>query len=510
MNTLTKIIISVFVLAFTFGVFSYITGNDFLTKTADAWGSTCGDCGSSSDDDDKEGSVCDKPSDPCGLDDDDDDDDKPKNYPAKCVSFTANKTTVPYGGGNVTLNWSTQKAQGVAISGIGNVVSNGSKTVFVDSDTTFTLTAKSNYGNDNCNVSITVEDPELAAKCDYFHASRNSVPYNGANVTLDWGTTDATSVSISGIGNVSADGSKTVFVDSNTTFTLTANGAGGDDDCAVTITVGDKPSEEAPICNYFRVDGDSRVEKGDEITLEWETTDADYVSISPNIGSVPRDGEIDVIVKKDTTFTLTARNTDNKETDCTVRVKIDDDYEPRDKLPRCDMEVSDRKVFRGEIVTLSWETDRAERVRVRDNHGHTLFDTDDYSYSERKDYFDGELDVRINKDTKFQLLVDGNSGDVDCDVKVYVDDLAVYEKRDQGMVIALTQVPYTGFEAGPFLTFMFYAMLTLWALFISYILVIKKGSVLGFALYKQGAATENDISNRKKVEALVAKYSHRK
>ena len=56
-------------------------------------------------------------------------------------------------------------------------------------------------------------------------------------------------------------------------------------------------------------------------------------------------------------------------------------------------------------------------------------------------------------------------------------EIIVLESRDQKPVVGsiyLTEVPYTGFEAGPVLTFIFYGLLTLWALFVAYVIVIKK------------------------------------
>ncbi|MEX0912993.1 MAG: hypothetical protein WDZ56_00525, partial [Candidatus Paceibacterota bacterium] len=232
------------------------------------------------------------------------------------------------------------------------------------------------------------------------------------------------------------------------------------------------------------------------------------VTIDPRPGSVSVNGSEQVTIYDDvTTFTLRARNlSENTESTCTVTVRIDKESE---KTPRCDLEVSKTRVNKGDKVTLSWDTNYADRVRIRDDRGNTIFDTNDYSSSKRHQYLDGEIDVIINRTTEFTLNAIGDGGSRTCRVEVKTDDLAVYEKRDQGYVIALTQVPYTGFEAGPFLTFLFYAMLTLWALFIAYVLVIKKGSILGFSLYGAGqnAGATADAANRKKVEALVAKYS---
>ena len=430
---------------------------------------------------------------------------------AVCSYFDVSPNSVPHGGGNVTITWNTSNATSVSIdNGVGSVSANGSKTVFVNSNTTFRLTALGAGGNDNhCVDSVTVQPPpQPAAKCESLTANRSTVPQGGANVLLTWDTTNATSVSINnGVGTVSADGSKNVFVNSNTTFTLTATGTGGNDTCTVTITV-ETPTPAAK-CDYLRV-SDDEVEEGDKVTLSWNTINATSVSINQGIGSVDASGNRTVEIDDDTTFTLTATGTDGSSDSCTVRVEIEDEEDDK-KSPRCELDISKDRVNRGEKVTLSWETDHVDEIVIKDDRGNTIFDTDDYSSSQRKKYYDGEIDVIINQSTEFRMTAYGeDGGKKTCKVDVDVDDIAIYEKRDQAMVIALTQVPYTGFEAGAFLTFLFYAVLTLWALFIAYVLVIKKGSILGFSLYGQNTGvSETDVENRKKVEALVAKYADR-
>ncbi|MCB9819030.1 hypothetical protein H6788_02505 [Candidatus Nomurabacteria bacterium] len=444
--------------------------------------------------------------------------DTPIDVPAPvCNYLNASTTKVPAGGGNVTFSWSTSNASGVTLWGSNesnhygttpNISLNGSKTVFVDGSKTFWLDVwNSNGGTDKCTVKVTVEDePEdEAPKCDFLRASRTTVPAGGADVTLNWETTNTTSVSINnGVGSVSMDGSKTVRVNSNTTFILTATGTSGSDSCTVTIT---KESDtQAARCEYLRV-SDDEVEEGDDVTLTWDTTNATSVSINQGIGNVSADGSKKVEINDDTTFTLTATGTNGSDT-CTVRVEIEDEDDNK-KSPKCELDISRDRVKRGEKVTLSWETKNVDEIVIKDDRGNTIFDTDDYSSSKRKKYLDGEIDIIINQSTEFRMKAEGeDGGSRTCKVDVDVDDIAVYEKRDQALVIALTQVPYTGFEAGAFLTFLFYAVLTLWALFIAYILVVKKGSVLGFSLYGAGTGmSETDTENRKKVEALVAKYA---
>lgn len=432
----------------------------------------------------------------------------PEFNPAYCDFLTASPTTLAHGGGNVTLSWGTTNATSVSIdNGVGSVAADGSTTVNVTDTTTFTLTAVGAGGNGSCTAKVTVDDAPEVAKCDFLNASDTSLPKGGANITLSWGTTNADSVSINnGIGTVAADGSTSVFVNSDTTFTLTATATGGSDSCSVTVNV--ENGNDVPRCDYFTVSDDD-VDEGDEVTLRWGTTNAKEVHINQGIGRVSNDGEEDVRVYDDTTFTLTVEGHDGSEDTCRVEVEVDEDDDDDDPRPRCELTVSDRKVHRGDVVTLEWETRYADDVVIEDDEGEEIFDSDDYS----RRYLDGEIDVRITRDTEFTLTARGDGGKRVCDVDVEVedDDVTIFEKRDQPYVISLTQVPHTGFPAGPALTFIFYAILTLWALFVAYILVIKRSSVLGFSLYgaTEAATLREDEEYKKKVAKLMDKYAHR-
>ncbi len=60
----------------------------------------------------------------------------------------------------------------------------------------------------------------------------------GQTATLNWTTTDATDVSIDGIGPVQTSGTKTVNPSQTTTYHLTARGDGGSTDATATVTIG--------------------------------------------------------------------------------------------------------------------------------------------------------------------------------------------------------------------------------------------------------------------------------
>ncbi len=68
----------------------------------------------------------------------------------------------------------------------------------------------------------------------------------GDQVQLSWRTTDATSISIDGIGDVPSSGVKTVTPTQTTTYHLVARGEGGSADASATVTVNAPPAVQVP------------------------------------------------------------------------------------------------------------------------------------------------------------------------------------------------------------------------------------------------------------------------
>ena len=68
----------------------------------------------------------------------------------------------------------------------------------------------------------------------------------GDQVVLSWKTTDATNVSIDGIGDVPTAGVKTVTPTSSTTYHLVARGDGGTADASAHVTVSSPPAVSVP------------------------------------------------------------------------------------------------------------------------------------------------------------------------------------------------------------------------------------------------------------------------
>ena len=68
----------------------------------------------------------------------------------------------------------------------------------------------------------------------------------GDQVQLTWRTTDATSISIDGIGDVPSVGVKTVTPAESTTYHLVARGDGGTADASARVTVNSPPAVSVP------------------------------------------------------------------------------------------------------------------------------------------------------------------------------------------------------------------------------------------------------------------------
>jgi phospholipase C len=153
---------------------------------------------------------------------------------APTVSFSASPTEVDAGQAT-TLTWKTTNATTVSIQGIGDVDASGSKAVSPESTTTYSITATGPGGSAQASVKITVNTAPNAPKVS-LEASPNAI-YVGQASTLTWSSSNATAVSISGIGSVALSGSMQITPNTTQTYVATAKGAGGSDQASATVGV---------------------------------------------------------------------------------------------------------------------------------------------------------------------------------------------------------------------------------------------------------------------------------
>ena len=88
--------------------------------------------------------------------------------------------------------------------------------------------------------------PPAAARIVNFTAEPASLQ-RGQSATLSWSVANATDVTIDGgVGNVQANGTRSVSPNATTTYTLAARGPGGNDTRSVTVTVTAPPPPPPP------------------------------------------------------------------------------------------------------------------------------------------------------------------------------------------------------------------------------------------------------------------------
>jgi hypothetical protein len=143
-------------------------------------------------------------------------------------------------------------------------------------------------------------------------------------------------------------------------------------------------------------------------------------------------------------------------------------------------------------VTLTWSSNHAADVILRDDRGHTFVDTTRLLSNEKSRFFRGSQLVTPTVDTAYTLTVIRGHREEVCTARVSLaDQITVIETRDQQPLVVgipLSQVPHTGFEAGPVLTMVFYLLLLLWSLYIAYALVIRRSPVAGYELGGENTA----------------------
>lgn len=516
---------------------------------------------------------------------------EPEPKPPVCRFLKANgqigTLTLPYGGGLVDLTWASFRATGVILTPDGSsVAGNGSQTVNVTSDASYTLRVTNGDGSDTCRVNIDVqEEPALtcqdvvfdsnpsspvlpgtsvnlswvftgdvsaatidngigdafaknnedfvinntttfnatianatsqkvcpytiivqepnAPSCDTFTASPTALPSGGGQSLLKWTTSNADSVSIdNGVGVVLANNTTgyPVNVTSNTTYTMTVSAAGYDDvTCPASITVGEPEALSCEDNVSFTSSDYSLGRGGGDVTLAWTTTGIDSLAISGVSSTNLNDSEV-VNVSSDATYTLQA-TADGQTINCPLSIDVATSHS-HSSSPKCDLDISDEKITKGESVTLTWDTTRAKEVRIEDDHGNVLIDSDD------SDDFDGEMTIKPTEDTEYTLFSKKGTKQKKCTVEVALENnVTVLETRSREPRVAgisLTQVPYTGFDAGPALTMIFYALLTFWGLFVAYVAVIRRKSVGGVSF--AGAHDHVDFTDQS-VDALNTQES---
>ena len=215
----------------------------------------------------------------------------------RILSFTATPVNIVSGDVS-TLAWQTENATEVSISGIGSVRPNGTAPVSPTTTTTYTLTAKNQFGEVNATATVQVTEGQAPRILRFAATPTEILPTEQSS--LVWQVENAASVTISGIGSVNPTGTSTVSPSDTTTYTLTATNQYGQVSATATVSV----IKPVRILNF--VADPPRIGRvGDSSTLRWQTENATEVVIT-GIGSLPVNGSTPVKPPSDISYTLIA------------------------------------------------------------------------------------------------------------------------------------------------------------------------------------------------------------
>jgi hypothetical protein len=227
-----------------------------------------------------------------------------KNFAVNPASISAGQSS--------TLLWQVSGADTISITGLGNVTASGSQAVSPATTTTYVITATNAKGQVTQSATLTVTaavtPPTPLPVIANFVVNPASIAA-GQSSTLLWQVTGADTISITGLGNVTASGSQAVSPVTTTTYVITATNAKGQVTQSATLTVTaavTPPTSLLPVIANFVVNPAS-ITAGQSSTLLWQVTGADTISIT-DLGSVTASGSKAVSPSATTTYIITASN----------------------------------------------------------------------------------------------------------------------------------------------------------------------------------------------------------
>lgn len=220
---------------------------------------------------------------------------------------------------------------------------------------TFRLTVRN---TDNQTASARVRVTTLAlqkVQIQFFIADPTSIT-GGQPTTLSWKISNATSATISpAVGSVNPQsGNIQVSPGSNTTYTLTAKNANSTDSATVTVSV-QQPLPKLAVCTAVPM----TINQGQSANIIYNTLNANTVTITPGVGTVPPNGQVTVNPMSSTTYTITATNAFGSDT-CTVAISVTPGSAPR--IIR--FSAGPLSIPAGGTSTLVWQVENATTVSI--------------------------------------------------------------------------------------------------------------------------------------------------
>lgn len=276
-----------------------------------------------------------------------------RQFPPPSLEAALYPDIIDYGQ-TASLSWSSIFADQVLIEpALGTFASNGTLTVAPQEDVTYTLMAIGPGGTTSREVSLRVTQPVP----EVVFSVEPKVILNGLPISLQWETKFADSITIEpSVGPVAPQGSLVLYPSESTTYTLAATGRGGITTSRVPVVV----TYPQPTVT-FDIQPKAII-LGGTISLSWSSTDADSVTIEPNIGQYGPSGTVTLVPTATTTYTVTATGKGGAAvSSATVVVS--------NPAPEITFSANPQAIYSGEISTLSWTSKYADTISISPNIG---------------------------------------------------------------------------------------------------------------------------------------------
>jgi hypothetical protein len=274
------------------------------------------------------------------------------------VSISATPEVINFDESTI-LTWSTHDADSVSINnGVGTVANRGTIEVNPYRTTTYTISAVNADGHAESSVTVKVL---YSGPKPVINVSANPTTiFPEEESVLIWSTTNANTLSIDNkIGSVPLNYSMTVSPMVTTTYTFVAFGPGGETTVRVSINV----TPNAPTAKITA--NPTSIKLGDVSVLEWIFTNANTVTIEPDIGdgTLMRSKEVSPVTN--TTYTIKVSGPGGTATD-NVTIFVDD---PDPDRIFVDIQANPTSIRFGDTSVLSWTTRHATRVWIEPDIG---------------------------------------------------------------------------------------------------------------------------------------------
>ena len=397
--------------------------------------------------------------------------------------------------GNTTLSWTTANANSVSINqGVGVVtpIASGSKNVFVSATKTFIATVTGPGGTATCTKKVTVapQPPKICTLEITKSVNKTEVVANGqVEYTINFkntGTADCTGggvkivdvvdtglmyVSESHSSNVNGGyGSDPVYRSSDRTLRWNGNVL--------------NPGETGWM--KFKAKGKTPDECSVTIPNKAKITSAEYDNFTTWVESntvnvtVSKDCEIDVCPNIEGTQTSIPDGYHKVEGQCVIVPP------PETPVPACTLSVNPGTIHTGQSAIVSWTSANVNAGSLNGNIGaipsnkvasgsFEVFPPDDFIYVGT---FTGPHGS-VQCETRIEVTIGGGGCTVNCGGGGHEQpNVPLFGKPGEQPLafVSLSQIPYTGFEAGPLLSLAFWLAVALWSAGIAYV-VMGKGSM---------------------------------